>query len=559
MLEQNPNPSDESNPATTFEQPIIEDVTVRQAMRDIAEFWPFILRYGVFTSSDAVMAYIIAQKELDLLGAYAAYQSLISLATGLLYGSIFSVVTLLSDAKREEDDAVKSGNEAEIANAREKIRLIWRQGIIFSSALAAVAVVFGLTASPLFELFKQPEVVLKNSQRYLWLSTPGFAVDMFYRLTARTASGLGVKKSIMCADTIDKIFELTLAYAFLNGKWGAPQLGIEGVALAYSISKAITLSGHLAYIAASPKCFNFDYTKYNLFQLSGSFFNKEIFMRLLKSGIQQGLQGVVSSVSSMLVTMFCGQSGTAPLVGIQTAKVYGGLMNFHMSAVLNAACSKIGGYYSILEDEKNKYTMETKQAAAKNARIFAKLFIQGCFIMSMIACGLAFLIPRQLASLLNNDPSKQTHLKTAVTFLEIQGMFELSQSFGGSAGCILGALLDNRFLLLTEIFGLFSNSGAAAVARYGLHKDAAWVFAASGLGSLLITAACLKRCHDKFKVFTVNPEAIAAAKTETVSVPIPAETGEVPKGCAARIKQMMWSSAKPAEKKAEQQPLLQAA
>ncbi|MCX7125302.1 MAG: hypothetical protein NTU49_06050, partial [Gammaproteobacteria bacterium] len=260
----------------------LEIITVRQAAKEVAQFWPFVLRYGINAGSNATLCYAIAQKDLDLLGAYAAYSSATSLAIGLLYASIFPLMTLMSDAKGQEDDAQKKydkkpteKNLKAIKRAQKKVRAIWRQGFIFSSLLSVPAVVFGMTASPVFELMKQSQVVVDNSRLFLAYSSGGFAADVFYRWTARTVTGLGVKKSILIADGADNLIELALAYAFLNGKFGAPELGIAGVGLAYSISKVFTVLAHLTYIYTSPRCLGFDYTKYNLFSLSGPFFNKK--------------------------------------------------------------------------------------------------------------------------------------------------------------------------------------------------------------------------------------------------------------------------------------------
>ncbi|EKD92175.1 MAG: hypothetical protein ACD_29C00137G0002 [uncultured bacterium] len=224
----------------------------------------------------------------------------------------------------------------------------------------------------------------------------------------------------------------------------------------------------------------------------------------------------------MLVVMFCGRSGTAPLVGIQAASVYSGFANFHMSAVLNASCNKIGRYVSMLSDEEHKFTVQTKQAAARNARIYASLLMKFCFLMSAAACGVAFLFSKQLATLIidENNSAHQTHLATAITFLKIQGVFELISGVSSPTTCILEALLDNQFLFFaTMIFELAANPGAAAAMHFGLHKSADWVFAASHAGSALMTLLVLGRCYSKFKGFTADPEATATASNEPTSRP----------------------------------------
>ena len=553
--------------AEPTDQPTIDPVTLMGAAKEMAAFWPFVLRFAMLVGSDAAMSYVIAQKELDLLGAFAAYRTIIGLACGMLFASIFPVVTLMSEARGEEDDAVEKNDEAKIVEARKKIQLIWRQGIIFSAMLSVPAVVLGCTASPLFEKFNQPEVVLRNAKDFLFYSSPGFVVDLFYRLTARAASGMGVKKSILVADTFDKVLEIGFAYAFLNGKFGLPELGLPGVAVAYSISKAMTFLAHLAYIYASPAFLNFDYTKYNLFACDGPFFDKDIFKQLAGAGIPDGLSAIASGVSGMLVTMFCGQSGTASLVGLQLASVYSGFANFHASAVLNASCSKIGRFFSILSNDENKYTAHTVVAASHNAKMYAKILFGVYMATASIACALALLIPRQLATLLidENNAAHQLHLSTAITFLKIQGVAEFLKGLEMPASCILESLLDNRFILFaTILFDLMMNPGAAAAARFGFHKDSSWVFAASNLGFALMTLVCAVRVVSKLSALPANEEAVAAnlqvsSADQAVRVAMPAETQQSSeKNCLRRL--MFWSSEKKEDANivVAQQPLLAA-
>lgn len=535
--------------AAPADQPTIDPVTLMGAAKEMAAFWPFVLRFAMLVGADAVMSFVIAQKELDLLGAYAAYRTIISLACGMLFASIFPVVTLMSEARGEEDDAVEKNDEAKIAAAQKKIQSIWRQGVIFSVMLSVPAVALGCTASPLFEKFKQPEVVVRNARDFLLYASPGFVADLFYRLTARAASGLGVKKSILVADTLDRILEIGFAYAFLNGKFGLPELGLPGVAAAYSISKAITFLAHLAYIYASPTFLNFDYTKYELFACNGPFYNKAIMKQLVGAGIPDGLSAVASGVSGLLVTMFCGQSGTESLVGLQLASVYSGFANFHASAVLNAACSKIGRFFAILSNEENKYTAHTVVAASQNVKMYAKILFGVYMATASIACALAFLIPRRLATLLidENNSAHQLHLSTAITFLKIQGVAEFLRGLEMPASCTLESLLDNKFILFaTILFDLMMNPGAAAAARFGLHKDSSWVFAAANLGFALMTLVCMLRVVSKLSALPMSEEAVAAnapvsSAEQAAHIVMPAEARQSSeKSCLRRL--MFWSS-----------------
>jgi MATE family multidrug resistance protein len=510
------------------------------------------LRYTISVGADAGIVYVIAQKDLELVGAYTAYSSLISLAIGLLYGSVFPLTTLMAAAKHEENEAVENNDALAALVAREKIRQIWRQGIIFALMLCLPAVAFGLTASPIFEALHQPEVVLKDSLKYLMYSAPGFVVDLLYRITARTVSGLGVKKSILVADTFDRFLEIGLSYAFMNGKFGLPELGLPGVAAAYSVSKAVTLLAHALYMYTSPECFGFDYKKYNLFACDGAFFDKAVFKKLLSMGLPSGLESVLSAVSGILVTMLCGQFGTAPLVGVQVANLYSGFANFHCSAALNIAAKSIGQYSEVLRNEEGKFSASAIERASHNAKMYLKILYGVCISISAIACALTFLIPLQLASLLidKNNLGHQPHLRTAMDFLKIQGVFQAVQGVQLPSYCGLYGLGANTLLLWTTIiFELAMNAGAAATVRFGMDKDANWVFASTGLG--LASMALVQLWFVNQKIKGVRPDAArvevvedANANSTSVIVPVQAQS-EPERSCYQRL--MFWSSEKKEE------------
>ncbi|MCX7125303.1 MAG: hypothetical protein NTU49_06055 [Gammaproteobacteria bacterium] len=243
------------------------------------------------------------------------------------------------------------------------------------------------------------------------------------------------------------------------------------------------------------------------------------------AGIPDGLSSTLSALGSMMVVLFCGRSGTAPLVGIQAAQIFSDFANFHASAVYNVGCNKIGRYVSILNDKKNKFTVETKNIAAQNARIYAALLIKFCLVMSSLACGVAFLFAKQLAAILVDE-------------LKIQGVFQLISGLNLPASCVLAAVLDNRFILYaTTIFEMGVNPGAAAAMHYGLNKTPEWVFAASEAGTALMTLLFMKRCYDKFKAFTVPVES-NTNETQPLLNPTPSSREPVK---ARYLSQMIWA------------------
>lgn len=478
--------------------PEIERLSLSAALKEITRFWPLIVRFAAHATSSAVMAFVIEEKSLELLAAYTAYETTIDLCCGFLESSTNAVLTYTSDAKAQEDEAIKQGDLETLEMIREKIRSIWHQGLFYCTILSVPAVIFGVSASPMFKLFNLPSVVLDNSKQFLYYSSAGFVAEIFYTLSARLISGLGVLKSILVLDILDHFLKFAFSYAFLEGKFGLPELGIAGVGLAYSISKIITCTLHYTYLFVSPTCCGVNLKPYQLHKRPR--FDTEQFKKIISAGFPEALASVFSGISSMMVMMFCGQKGTGPLIGLQAANVLKDFSNFHMCAVLNASCNRIGQYHHVIHSE-NQYSHEERHNAIRNTKIYAGIMLVTCFILSLISCALSFLVPTQLIKLLIHE-NKSSHMAMTVNFVKIQGVVSIIEGLENPANCILSALLDNKFILWSAIaFELILNAGAASIVRFGFEKDADWVFAAANSGAFFMMVAYMARCYIKLKRF----------------------------------------------------------
>lgn len=480
-------------------------------------------------------------------------------------------VTLTADKKALQKLTVLSGCSSVIDlealnSARKEMQIIWRQGVFFTGVLSGLALVYAFKGAPLFRLFGQSELVQEYAPDVLKWSSFGFVADIAIRLMMRLDSGIGFLRAPLIADGFDQALEVALGYILLNGKFGLPEMGLSGMALAYSASKVITALLHLLYMATSPKWLQSDFSVYHFFSCEGAFLDGQTLKRLVYAGFCQGAESVASRLSSMVTVMFCGHSGSSALVGIQAAAVFQSFAEFHLNAVLTIASNKIGQYYEIFKDEENKYSLQQKKAAGANAVLYTKILLILCLIVATVACGLAFAIPQQLVGLFidENRAEHQDHFAAAVTFIKIQGVAEIPTAIYQASGCTLIALFFNLFASLGSLgYELGVNTGCAAGVRYGMaDKDASWVFGAAQIGFVFMAIHYGIYCRQKLTMFSKDPEAeaqdqVVHPEVGLLQMEAQAQSGEVT-GQSHGVMQRLfsWFKPSPVDNHNPNQPLL---
>lgn len=150
-------------------------------------------------------------------------------------GSGFAAAVMPLVAKAAEE-----GNEQEV-------RRVARMAIWLTALYAAVTLPFLLHAEPLLTRLGQDPEVAALAGSYLriagWMLIPALAIAVlraFLSALERTAVLLWVTLGIA-------VFNGLFAYAFIFGRWGAPELGIEGAAWAALLTNAAGALLLLAY------------------------------------------------------------------------------------------------------------------------------------------------------------------------------------------------------------------------------------------------------------------------------------------------------------------------
>jgi MATE family multidrug resistance protein len=150
-------------------------------------------------------------------------------------GSGFAVAVMPLVAK-----AAQEGNATEV-------RRVTRMGLWLTAAYAAVALPALLLSGSIFAALGQDPEVAAYAARYLaiagWMIVPALAIAVMRSFL----SALEHAGAILWITVGIAVLNALLAYALIFGRWGAPEMGIEGAAWAALVTNSVGALALLAY------------------------------------------------------------------------------------------------------------------------------------------------------------------------------------------------------------------------------------------------------------------------------------------------------------------------
>lgn len=193
------------------------------------------------------------------------------------------------------------------SGAHERIgRVLW-QGIYFSIfsglifwALSAWA------AGPLFRLAGHSPEVQVLEEIYFTILCRGAILHVAVATLSTFFTGRGLTRPVMVISLIGMLINVPLDYALIFGRWGMPEMGIAGAAIATVASWAISLLLLIVLIFTREhdRCFAV---------FSSRRFDREIFLRLMRFGIPGSLQFSIDILAFTVFILLVGRIGTVEL------------------------------------------------------------------------------------------------------------------------------------------------------------------------------------------------------------------------------------------------------
>jgi multidrug resistance protein, MATE family len=189
----------------------------------------------------------------------------------------------------------------------QKIGVVLWQGIYFTLASGVILWLLAIFATrPIFTLAGHSEGIRQLEEIYFSILCKGSILHVAMATLSTFFTGRGLTRPVMLITFLGVFINIPLDYALIFGRWGMPQLGIEGAAIATVVAWGINVL-FLAGLIFTKK----NDGRFNVF--SSWRFDREIFVRLMRFGIPGSLQFTMDILAFTLFILLVGRIGTAEL------------------------------------------------------------------------------------------------------------------------------------------------------------------------------------------------------------------------------------------------------
>jgi len=198
------------------------------------------------------------------------------------------------------------------ANRPERIGAILWQGI----HLAIIGGIFHLLLIPFapafFRFVGHDPAVQVNEIIYFQVLCLGAAPAIASAALSGFFSGRGSTWTVMWINALQTAVNLVLDYAMIFGRWGFPEMGMKGAAIATVISGFVSFFTFFALTAR--RCHDQTYGT-----IRERRFDPELFRRLLRFGLPSGLQFFMDIAGFTIFILLLGRLGTTALAASNIA------------------------------------------------------------------------------------------------------------------------------------------------------------------------------------------------------------------------------------------------
>jgi MATE family multidrug resistance protein len=306
-------------------------------------------------------------------------------------GFAFAVMPMVATFDAEEDEV--------------SIRRVTRMGLWLSLAYAVVIMPFMIWSEALLLLMGQTETVAADAQHYLHIAGFGMFPWLIAMVIKSYLAALERTQVVFWIAVLATLFNGLINYALIFGNWGAPELGIQGAAIASVFTQAVGMVGILVYaVKVLPE-----------HQLFVRFWKAdwEMLNRVFRLGVPIGFTGLSETGLFAATAVMMGWLGTVPLaahgIALQCASI---TFMLHLG-ISNVATIRAG----------NAYGRGDREHLGRGARVV--------FVMSVIAAALTsvvFLVwPEQLvlAFMQSSEPARDQIVSIGIGLLAMAALFQL--------------------------------------------------------------------------------------------------------------------------------------
>lgn len=317
----------------------------------------------LFNAADVVVLGAFAGD--NSMGAVGSTSSLINLFTNLFVGLAVGVNVLAARAHG--------------ANSRAEMRNIVHTSVLLSAICGVLIGVIGVILAPeMLILMNATDAQLPLATTYLRIYFMGMPAVLVYNFGAAILRAVGDTKRplyfLLTAGVINVLLNLLFVIAL--------RMDTAGVALATIISQYISAVLTMLCLIKEQSSIHLDFRRLGI--------KKPVLLSIIRVGLPAGFQGVIFSLSNVVIQSSVNLFGDNTIAGNTAAQSIEGFIYMAMNTFYQAAISFTGQHVG----------------AKKYERIPRILFsAQGCVIVTGLALGwLAFLFGRPLLSIYSKTP-----------------------------------------------------------------------------------------------------------------------------------------------------------
>jgi MATE family multidrug resistance protein len=192
------------------------------------------------------------------------------------------------------------------AGAKHRVGAALWQAIYFSLFSGAILAGLSLFSEEIFALGGHSPAIQKLEVIYFRILTLGGITSITAAGMAAFFTGRGVTRPVMMVNTAGMLFNIPLDYALIYGKWGLPEMGITGAAIATVASWTLMVCMYIPLLFTRA-----NNRRYSL--LSARRIETDLLRRLIKYGVPGALQFCLDIFAFLFFVFMVGRIGDVEL------------------------------------------------------------------------------------------------------------------------------------------------------------------------------------------------------------------------------------------------------
>ena len=209
-------------------------------------------------------------------------------------------------------------------------------GLLVNTVLGVLLAFSVVICTPILYKLNQPSDVVTLAIPYLSIITVALIPYMIFQSFRQFAEGMGNTKQAMYITLTGNAINIILNYLLIYGKFGFPELGLNGAGWATLIARTLMaiLMGSFVYYAPAFQSFRNAFSFTNI--------SRSIIRRILNVGIPAGLQFVFEVSAFGFAAIMMGWLGTQTLAAHQIAISLASISYMMATGIASAATIRVG-------------------------------------------------------------------------------------------------------------------------------------------------------------------------------------------------------------------------